>query len=743
MRKTTFSLFLCFALSVLFTFPSFITVAQVPVFGPETFGSDTVLPAGWIVNDGANDKNTWEMINTVYPSTGYTTPEPSGGSHIKIDATAAWTDYLYTPFIDCSGYTNGVLKFGAWRAVGNNRTLIISIELNGDLNFTKYRYYIPHTAMPEREKWFLISIDLKNLIDNKQKVRIRFGLSATVNYAGPIRIDDITLYATPSIPTNHYRTRTSGNWNDLQVWESSQDSISWILSGSIPTHQASSITIRNTHNVINTTPQTADQLTIKNGGALTLSHDFNLNNGAGCDLVVEEGGALDLSTHHITGTGTLSLSGHLKTAHPEGLWGTDSSSLAKGISLNPIGINSTIEYNAKNRQNISPFIPYAHLLTSNNGEKQLAGPVTISKTLQVSGGHLLLNDYDLAVGHTTTGTPTSYIKINGTGKLTISDIGSVAKKFPIGNTSYNPVTVSEGSGLNWTVGIEDRCASPGPGFAVLSSKSVHRTWSITPSLNPPPLAAEVTLEYNDADQGQVGTEFNKEALVQVWRQAEYGWLGAGGTQSPLNTPNGTRTASFSSDGFFSLFMISNMSAPLPIRFRNVSARQIKGTVAFSFTNVSESGVENYILERSADGMTYKHLQVIYPMKNDATQVTYEIKDLAPLEGLNLYRVKGKEKGGQITYTPVIRVHTKDGEARLTVVPNPPHNGEISVQLTHVPQDLYKISLYNAKGQLLQQQSLHHAGGSTSFPLKIDHLQPGTYLIELAGKEKLLQRFVVL
>jgi hypothetical protein len=52
-------------------------------------------------------------------------------------------------------------------------------------------------------------------------------------------------------------------------------------------------------------------------------------------------------------------------------------------------------------------------------------------------------------------------------------------------------------------------------------------------------------------------------------------------------------------------------------------------------------------------------------------------------------------------------------------------------------------LYNAKGQLLHQQQLQHAGGSATYPLNIERLLPGTYLIELTGKEKLQQRFVML
>lgn len=354
MRKIFLSFLRYLAFISLFTDLSVLIQAQVPVLGPETFGTGMALPTGWVATIPAS-KNGWEMISTVYPSSGYTQPNASGGSHIKVDATAATDAYLYSPFLDCSNYINGVLKFGIWRAPGNDRTLIISVELNGDLDFKKYKYFVYTDATPEREKWFLHTIDLKNLIDHKQKVRIRFGLSATINYAGPIRIDDIVLYARPTtLPTDHFRTRSSGNWNDLLSWESSHDSITWIPSQLIPTYQSSSITIRNAHSITNTSPQTVDQLTVKEGGTLILAHDLCLNDGPGNDLMVEEGSFLDLTTYHITGTGNLSLSGYLKTARPEGLSGHDSSSVAPALTLSAVGINSIFEYNAKGSQNISP-----------------------------------------------------------------------------------------------------------------------------------------------------------------------------------------------------------------------------------------------------------------------------------------------------------------------------------------------------------------------------------------------------
>src|SRR5687768_12871756 len=100
------------------------TNGQVPVFGPETFGTSTAISTGWTVNNPSNNNNTWEMINSIYPSISYSNPNASGNSHIKIDASASRDETLTSPVINCSGVTNGELRFGIWRAAGYTRTLV-------------------------------------------------------------------------------------------------------------------------------------------------------------------------------------------------------------------------------------------------------------------------------------------------------------------------------------------------------------------------------------------------------------------------------------------------------------------------------------------------------------------------------------------------------------------------------------------------------------------------------------------
>lgn len=89
-------------------------------------------------------------------------------------------------------------------------------------------------------------------------------------------------------PTDYYRTKGSGNWTDLAIWECSatgQDP--WIPATTYPNQLSSGITIQNCIVTILSTVQ-VDQLVIEQTGTLLISPDYLLRiyDGAGDDIMV-------------------------------------------------------------------------------------------------------------------------------------------------------------------------------------------------------------------------------------------------------------------------------------------------------------------------------------------------------------------------------------------------------------------------------------------------------------------------
>lgn len=295
-----------------------------------------------------------------------------------------------------------------------------------------------------------------------------------------------------------------------------------------------------------------------------------------------------------------------------------------------------------------------------------------------------MDAYSLSVNGTVSGSASSYVKINGNGKLTIHGITASGKGFPIGNNSFNPATIANASSLAWTVGVEDSWIQSEPGPQSQEDKAVLRTCSVVPSVNPPPTDADILLEYNDADPDQLGAKFDKNAPVQVWREVDNGWLAAGVTQLPGGAANGARTVTLSQKAYFSQFAISNVETPLPVRFRDVRAVQKQHTVVVSFSNETENNVDYYPLEQSGDGQVYTAIRELRTAKNNGALVSYETADGSPLKTTNLYRVKARERNGKVTYSPVVRVNLKEASPRIMVVPNPVRKGDVLLQLSNLP-----------------------------------------------------------
>lgn len=97
----------------------------------------------------------------------------------------------------------------------------------------------------------------------------------------------VSAVSTGSSATDLFRSRQSGDFSDMNTWESSSNGGStWINATLAPDYQSAGITIQATHTVTVTTDVTIDQLTVDNNGQLDVDPDVNLlfNNGTGDEI---------------------------------------------------------------------------------------------------------------------------------------------------------------------------------------------------------------------------------------------------------------------------------------------------------------------------------------------------------------------------------------------------------------------------------------------------------------------------
>lgn len=204
----------------------------------------------------------------------------------------------------------------------------------------------------------------------------------------------------------------------------------------------------------------------------------------------------------------------------------------------------------------------------------------------------------------------SWIKGSGAGRLIVAKEGSAVTSVPQTLTKY-------------------------------SASSVFR--------NGPQLAAGEYVVYDGTGNTATitGLDVNKTYHFSIF---EYN-----GTEAPVyNTTDVLRTTAL-------------ITSTLPVKWLSVTATQQAGGVQVQWT-VQESGVAQYVVEKSSDGRNFSVLTTM-PAKNEEGTIAYTFLDAGSRDTRAYYRVRQVDSDGRFAYSNVVWVR-HDKAADLVLLQNP-------------------------------------------------------------------------
>ncbi len=210
--------------------------------------------------------------------------------------------------------------------------------------------------------------------------------------------------------------------------------------------------------------------------------------------------------------------------------------------------------------------------------------------------------------------------------------------------------------------------------------------------------------------------------------------GADGTSG--NTTSGSvvrNTVPNSVWGTSNTFALGNTlpdGSPLPVNFSDVKAFEKGAAVQIDWTNLTETNITNYIVERSSNGIDFTVIGQIAPRSNEADKESYTTFDAAPLT-TNFYRIKAVELDGKSVYSKMLRVDIGRITKGITLYPNPVRGSEITIGFT-AAKGMYNMSVLNTAGQIVYRQQLNHPGGTVSQAVVLPSLHAGMYNMLISG-----------
>jgi hypothetical protein len=175
-------------------------------------------------------------------------------------------------------------------------------------------------------------------------------------------------------------------------------------------------------------------------------------------------------------------------------------------------------------------------------------------------------------------------------------------------------------------------------------------------------------------------------------------------------------------------IVFKSSAPLPVTYINLTAESASTNVKLNWTVGGEQNMNNYVVERSADGTSFSSIGSVKATGNNNNQVSYSLVDAQPLENVSFYRIKAVDNNGSSKYSVIIKLNR--GKSSLVhVYPNP-----VKEQLNIVTPATgkYDLRIINMYGRVVHQQNTSAQNGIITVDAK--QLIAGSYVLQLVDSK---------
>ena len=194
-----------------------------------------------------------------------------------------------------------------------------------------------------------------------------------------------------------------------------------------------------------------------------------------------------------------------------------------------------------------------------------------------------------------------------------------------------------------------------------------------------------------------------------------------------------------SSSYSNRFTILFTPSALPVNSIVASASLNNKVATITWNTVGEKSVARYEVEKSTDAKTFATIGQS-TAKNTAT-ASYAITDNS-VTATSYYRIKAVSTTGNVSYSNIAKLSIINYQLSISLYPNPLKGKTLNVALDNVVAGKYTVSIYNALGQKVNEQTITHTGGSATHALTIGNtLAAGVYNVAIseAGSKQLVHQ----
>ena len=356
-------------------------------------------------------------------------------------------------------------------------------------------------------------------------------------------------------------------------------------------------------------------------------------------------------------------------------------------------------------------------------------------TLTLTSGKITLGTGNVIANTISGGSASSYVATTGTGTLTINNVPASATLFPIGTSAsannYDPVTLTPAStGATFSARVKGSITntlSPNMGNSALI---VNREWDISRTGT----ASNTTLAFTPAASTIARNVDNSTTRPADGAAAVIGhWGGSSWDANIAATHNsGTWTTNAPYSGTFSPFIVADAAAVLSTELTDINVKAKGNTSLLTWQTASEKDNALFQIERSANATDFSPIGEVKGAGNSAAAKNYTFTDVAPLSGVNYYRLKAVDYNGAATFSKVVSVNfSSKNDGKMAIYPNPTRD-VLRVDLNATEAATTLIQITDLMGRVVLSQSVTINKGANLLPFNVASLPSGAYFVKING-----------
>ena len=164
----------------------------------------------------------------------------------------------------------------------------------------------------------------------------------------------------------------------------------------------------------------------------------------------------------------------------------------------------------------------------------------------------------------------------------------------------------------------------------------------------------------------------------------------------------------------------------------------------SWTTASERNNDYFILERSADAISFEYAAKIAGAGNSIETNDYQYTDYDMYEGYNYYRLRQVDYDGKQSVSEIITVKCSDdpnGNPSVEAYPNP-FMSDITLELYNFDNAQATIEVFDIEGKLLLTEKTGSTRNYYTTTLNLENFSPAMYNIRIIANDIVIVKQVI-